>query len=183
METHFRRWSGSQGFEWFLCTARPATTAAARPQKPPPENESRHCRGRGTRKTPAPLTQGLTKPPRATAQPAEAEPNPTGRATEPSVYITHPTHGARARPGKTQAPTGTWLTTLNADQCVHQPRGGRGRNRQPPPPQRKGRGGTRQTHSHETAHPHHKRRANPPATRHRRCQPWGPLKEHRRITR
>ena len=81
---------------------------------------------------PAPLTGGLKKLPGATAQRARPEPNPTGRATEPSVYITQPTHGAGARPSKTQAPTATRLPTPNADQCVHQPREGRGRNRQTP---------------------------------------------------
>ena len=97
------------------------------------------------------------------------------------MYITHPTHGAGARPSKTQAPTATRLTTPNADQCVHQPRGGRGRNRQTPLKKQKkqGGGGTRKAHSHETAHPHHKRLPNPPARRHQRRDP---PKEHLRTT-
>ena len=45
---------------------------------------------------------------------------------------------------------------------------------------RKGWGGTRQAHSHEATHPHHKGRAKPPARRHRRRHPRGPLKEHLR---
>ena len=48
----------------------------------------------------------------------------------PGVYITHPTHRAGARPSRVQAPTATMLATPNASQCVHQPREGRGRNRQ-----------------------------------------------------
>ena len=59
------------------------------------------------------------------------------------MYITHPTHGAGARPGKTQPPTATRKTTLNADQCVRQPRKGRGRNRQTPPQKKTG-GGARE---------------------------------------
>ena len=54
------------------------------------------------------------------------------------MYITYPTHGAGARPSRTQAPTATRLTTPNAHQCVHQPREGRGRNRQTPPPKKRG---------------------------------------------
>ena len=86
------------------------------------------------------------------------------------MYITHPTHGAGARPSKAQAPTATRLTTPNADQCVHQPREGRGRNRQTAPREKKNRGGgnTRKAYSHETVHPHHKRPPNPPTRRHRR---------------
>ena len=80
-----------------------------------------------------PLTQGCTKTPGATAQPAEPAPSPAGRAAKPEVYITRATHGAGARPRKKQAPTTTRKTTPNADGCVHQPREGRGRNRQPPP--------------------------------------------------
>ena len=56
------------------------------------------------------------------------------------MYITPPTHVAGVRPSKTQAPTATRLTTPNADQCLHQPREGRGRNRQRPPPTKRGRG-------------------------------------------
>ena len=57
------------------------------------------------------------------------------------MYIIHPTHGAGTRPSRTQPPTGTRKTTLNAGQCVRQPREGRGRNRQTPPPPKKNRGG------------------------------------------
>ena len=49
------------------------------------------------------------------------------------MYITDPTHRAGARPSKTQPPTAARFTTPNAHQCVHQPREGRGRNRQTPP--------------------------------------------------
>ena len=94
------------------------------------------------------------------------------------MYNIHPTHGAGARPSEAQAPTATRLTTFNADQCVHQPKEGRGRIRQTPPPQKRG-GGTRKAHSHKTAHPHHKRRPNPPARRHRRQDP---PKKHWRTT-
>ena len=55
------------------------------------------------------------------------------------MYITHPSHWAGARPSKTQAPTAPRLTTSNADQCVHQPREGRGRNRQTSPQTKGGR--------------------------------------------
>ena len=68
----------------------PPAQAATRKLEPAPQ-------GGGTQTTPPPLTQGLTKPPGATAQPAEPELNPTGEATRPSVYITQPTHGAGAR--------------------------------------------------------------------------------------
>ena len=96
------------------------------------------------------------------------------------MYITHPTHGAGARPGKTQPPTATRKTTLNADQCVRQPRQGRGRNRQTPPQKKTvGEGGARTAHSHQTAHQHRKRRPNPPQRRHRRQDP---SKGHRGTT-
>ena len=77
------------------------------------------------------------------------------------MYITHPTHGAGTRPGRTQPPTATLKTTLNADQCVRQPREGRGRNRQTPPPKKNRGGGARRAHSHQTAYQHRKRRPNP----------------------
>ena len=84
------------------------------------------------------------------------------------MYIAHPTHGAGTRPNSTQPPTAARKTTLNAGQCVHQPRGGRGRNRQAPPPQKKettergGGGGAKTAHSHQTARQHHQRRPTPP---------------------
>ena len=58
------------------------------------------------------------------------------------MYIAHPTHGAGTRPHRTQLKTAARKTTLNAGQCVHQPREGRGRNRQDPPPEKK-KGGAR----------------------------------------
>ena len=62
------------------------------------------------------------------------------------MYIAHPTHGAGTRPNRTQLTTEARKTTLNAGQCVRQPREGRGRNRQAPRPHKKkktegGRGG------------------------------------------
>ena len=58
------------------------------------------------------------------------------------MYKAHPTHGAGTRPHRTQLKTAARKTTLNAGQCVRQPREGRGRNRQaPPPPQKKERRG------------------------------------------
>ena len=63
------------------------------------------------------------------------------------MHIAHPTYGARTRPNRTQPPTAARRTTLNAGQCVRQPREGRGRNRQPPPKKKKqqrGEGGGRE---------------------------------------
>ena len=143
---------------------------AVHQHKLPPEIINRHRGNEGTR-----LTQGHTKPPGATANPAEPEPNPAGRGAEPHVYITHPTHGAGARPGKTQPPTANRKATQNADQCVRQPREVRGRNRQTPPPEkrknnRRGRG-ARTAHSHHATHQHHNRPPNSPPRRHRRQDP------------
>ena len=82
------------------------------------------------------------------------------------MYKAHPTHGARTRPHRTQLKTAARKTTLNAGQCVRQPREGRGRNRQAPPPKEKkegGRGkGTKTAHSRQTARQHHHRRPSPP---------------------
>ena len=58
----------------------------------------------------------------------------------------HPTHGAGAWPSQALAPTATRLATPNADQCVHQPREGRGRNRQTTPKKRKRGGRTNKQH-------------------------------------
>ena len=95
--------------------------------------------------------------------------------TEPNVYIARPTHGAGTRPSRTQPPTAARKTTLNAGQCVRQPREGKGRNRQAPPRKEKtgggGGGGERTAHSHQTARQHHKRRPNPPPRRHQRQVP------------
>ena len=82
------------------------------------------------------------------------------------MYIGHTTHGAGTRPNITQLTTAARKTTLNAGQCVRQPRGGRGRN-SPPPPKKKttergGGGGAKTAHSHQTARQHHQRRPNPP---------------------
>ena len=119
-------------------TACPATTVAVHAHKPPPESYNRHRGDERTR-----LTQGHTQPPGAAAQPAEPEPNPAGRGTEPKVYITHPNHGAGAQPGKTQPPTANRKAIQNANQCVCQSREGRGRNGQTPP-QKKNRGGAQE---------------------------------------
>ena len=82
------------------------------------------------------------------------------------MYIAHPTHGAGTRPNRTQLKTAARKTTLNAGQCVHQPREGRGRNRQAPPPPKKTEGGggkgAKTAHSRQTARQHHQRRPNPP---------------------
>ena len=53
------------------------------------------------------------------------------------MYIDHPTHGVGTQPNRTQPPTAARMTTLNAGQCVRQPREGRGRNRQAPPRKKK----------------------------------------------
>ena len=91
------------------------------------------------------------------------------------MYIAHPTHGAGTRPHRTQLKTAARKTTLNAGQCVRQPREGRGRNRQAPPPPKKKEGGggkgTKSAHSRQTARQHHQRRPNPPSRRHRRRDP------------
>ena len=135
-------------------TAHLATTVGVHPHKPPLKSYFSLRGGGETQETPAFLIQGLRKPPGATAQPAEPEPKPASSATRPSVYKTHPTHGAGARPNRTQARAATRPTTLNVDQCVHQPREGRGRNRPTPPKKKKtGGGGTRKAHSHENVHP------------------------------
>ena len=82
------------------------------------------------------------------------------------MYIAHPTHGAGTRPHRTQLKTAARKTTLNAGQCVRQPREGSGRNRQAPPPPKKKEGGggkgTKTAHSRQTARQHHHRRPNPP---------------------
>ena len=82
------------------------------------------------------------------------------------MYKPHPTHGAGTWPHRTQLKTAARKTTLNAGQCVRQPREGRGRNRQAPPPKKKREGGggkgTKTAHSRQTAHQHHHRRPSPP---------------------
>ena len=83
------------------------------------------------------------------------------------MYIAHPTHGAGTQPHRTQLKTAARKTTLNAGQCVRQPREGRRRNRQAPPPlpkKKEGGGGkgTKTAHSRQTARQHHQRWPNPP---------------------
>ena len=90
------------------------------------------------------------------------------------MYITHPTHGAGTRPNGTQPPTGTRKTTLNAGQCVRQPREGRARNRQTPPrKQKRGGGGGGQENGPQPPDrpPTPQEMAKPPARRHRRQDP------------
>ena len=83
------------------------------------------------------------------------------------MYIAHPTYGAGTWPNRMQPPTAAWKTTLNAGQCVRQPREGRRRNRQTPPPKKKPKntggkgGGAKTAHSHPTARQHHKRLPTP----------------------
>ena len=89
------------------------------------------------------------------------------------MYIAHPTHGAGTRPDTTQLKTAARKTTLNAGQCVHQPREGRGRNRQAhPPPEKKRRGEGEKARKQPTA-------AKPPANTTRGGQP-PPPRRHRR---
>ena len=84
------------------------------------------------------------------------------------MYKAHPTHGAGTRPHRTQLKTAARKTTLNAGQCVRQPRESRGRNRVAPPPKKRkkkeGGGGkdTKTANSRQTARQHHHRRPNPP---------------------
>ena len=99
------------------------------------------------------------------------------------MCIAHPTHGAGKRPNRTQLKTAARKTTLNAGQCVRQPREGRGRNRQAPPPQKKKEGGggkgAKTAHSRQTARHHHQRRPNPPL---QKAPKTGPPKRHRGTT-
>ena len=101
------------------------------------------------------------------------------------MYKAHPTHGAGTRPHRTQLKTAARKTTLNAGQCVRQPREGRGRNRQaPPPPKKKKEGGggkdTKTAHSRQTARQHHHRRPSPPpeGTEKKKRTPTEALGEH-----
>ena len=133
-----------------------------------PEEYSRH---------PSPLTQNHKHPPGAAAQPAEPGPNPARRGAEPTVYIAHPTHGAGTRPHRTQLKTTARKTTLNAGQCVRQPREGRGRNRQAPPPQKEKKKGGGRLAWHENSPQPPNRPPTPPQAvkpsprRHRRQDP------------
>ena len=89
------------------------------------------------------------------------------------MYIAHPTHGAGTRPHRTQLQTTARKTTLNAGQCMRQPRKGRGRNRQAPPPapQKKRRGEGEKARKQPPA-------AKPPANTTTGGQP--PPRRHRR---
>ena len=87
---------------WPPASVGPTAQTATGKLNPPPRN--RHRRGGGTLDNPIPLTHDPTKPARRTAQPAEAEPNPTGWAASSCVYINHTTHGARAQPAATHNP-------------------------------------------------------------------------------
>ena len=122
---------------------------------PPRRLQPAPQRGKDTN-NPSLLTQNHKQPPGAAAQPAEPGPNPERRGAEPTVYKAHPTHGAGTRPHRTQLRTAARKTTLNAGQCVRQPREGRGRNRQAPPPQKKRRGEGEKARRQPTA-------AKPPA--------------------
>ena len=99
------------------------------------------------------------------------------------MYIGHPTHGAGTRPNRKQPPTAARKTTLNAGQCVRQPREGRGRNRQPPPPKKKQRGeeGGRENSPQPPNHPQTPPEAAKPPTQ--KAPKTGPPKRHRGTTR
>ena len=131
-------------------------------------------RGKDTN-NPSPLTQNHKQPPGAAAQPAELGPNPAGGGAEPTVYKAHPTHGAGTRPHRTQLKTAARKTTLNAGECVRQPREGRGRNRQAPPPPPKKRRGEGKRHENSPQPPNRPptppQAAKPPPRRHRRQDP------------
>ena len=72
------------------------------------------------------------------------------------MYKTHPTHGAGTWPHRTQLRTAARKTTLNAGQCVRQPREGRGRNRQAPPRKKKKKGGGKgKRHENSPQPPNH----------------------------
>ena len=90
------------------------------------------------------------------------------------MYIADPTHGAGTRPNRTQPPTAARKTTLNAGQCVRQPREGRGRNRQAPPQKiRKKKGGGRENSRQPPKRPPTPQEAakTPPPERHRGQDP------------
>ena len=92
------------------------------------------------------------------------------------MYITHRTHGAGVRLNKTQAPTATRLTTPNADQCLHQPRGRQREEQVGPSPKNKG--GGAQEKPTATKPPTDKRRPNPPARWHRGREAEGTPEDH-----
>ena len=128
---------------------RPARTNPTRMLNPPPPN--RHRRGGGTVGNPKPQTHDPTKPAGRTAQPAESEPNPTGRAASPCVYINHTTHGAGARPAVTHnANRDPFSHTVCRPVRAPAQRGQR-EEQANPPPKKNGRGETAPTHERTPA--------------------------------
>ena len=94
------------------------------------------------------------------------------------MYKAQPTHGAGTRPTRTQPPTAVQKTTLNAGQCVRQPREGRGRNRQPPPKKKRGgRGGGRENRPQPPNRPPTPQEVAKPPTQ--KAPKTGPPKRHR----
>ena len=85
------------------------------------------------------------------------------------MYKAHPTHGAGTWPHRTQLMTAARKTTLNAGQCVRQPREDRGRNWQAPPPKKKKGGGKGKRHENSPQPPNRpptpQQAANPPPRR------------------
>ena len=150
--------------------------------RPPRRLKPAPQRGKDTNNS-SPLTVSHAQPPGAAAHPAEPGPNPARRGAEPTMYIARPTHGAGTRPNRTQPPTAARKTTLNAGQCVGQPRAGRGRNRQPPPPKKKqqrGEGGGRKNcPQRPNRPPTPPEAANPPP---QGAPKTGPPKRHRGTT-
>ena len=98
------------------------------------------------------------------------------------MYIAHPTHGAGTWPSRTQPPTAAPKTTLNAGQCVCQPREGRGRNRQAPPQKKTGggKGGGRKNCRQPPHHPPTPQEAAKPPIQ--KAPKTGPPKRHRGTT-
>ena len=158
----------------------PGNNGGGPPRRLKPELQ----RGKDTN-NPRPLTQSHKPPPGAAAQPAEPGPNPARRGAEPTVYIAHPTHGAGTRHNRTQLTTAAWKTTVNAGQCVRQPREGRGRNRQAPLPgkkkQQRGEGGGRENSPQPPNRPPTPpEAAKPPPPQ--KAPKTGPPKRHRGTT-
>ena len=101
------------------------------------------------------------------------------------MYIAHPTHGAGTGPNRTQLKTAARKTTLNAGQCVCQPREGRGRNRQAPPPKKnKKKGGGRGKRSENSPQPPNRPPTPPEAAKPppQKAPKTGPPKRHRGTT-
>ena len=93
------------------------------------------------------------------------------------MYKAHPTHGAGTWPHRTQLKTAARKTTLNAGQCVRQPREGRGTNRQAPPPKKKKGGGKGKRHENSPQPPNRPptppQAAKPPPRRQRKKKKKG----------